>query len=137
MVKKLTNAAILYALLAMVAGIFYREFTKYSGFTDVTALSLVHTHYFTLGMMMFMMFALLQKSFGFLEDAHAGLWLGLYHVGLNVTVAGLVVRGILDVQGTALSAGLDASISGVSGLGHAILGVSMIVLLFRLRKHLA
>ena len=136
MVKKLTNAAIVYALLAMVGGVFYREFTKYSGFTDGTALSLVHTHYFTLGMMMFLVFALLQKSFGFLDGAHAGLWLGRYHVGLNVTVAGLVVRGIPDVQGAALSAGLDASISGVSGLGHAILGISMIVLLFKLRKRI-
>ena len=40
------NSALLYAILAMAGGVFYREFTKFNGFTARTTLSVVHTHYF-------------------------------------------------------------------------------------------
>ena len=48
--KRYINASLLYALLAMVGGVFYREFTKFNGFTARTSLGVVHTHYFLLGM---------------------------------------------------------------------------------------
>ena len=44
--KRYMNTALLYAILAMVGGVFYREFTKFHGFTAKTTLSVVHTHYF-------------------------------------------------------------------------------------------
>ena len=47
--KKFVNYAFIYAILAMAGGVFYREFTKFCGFTEWTALSVVHTHYFILG----------------------------------------------------------------------------------------
>ena len=36
--KKTVNLAFFYAIMAMVGGVFYREFTKYSGFEGRTAL---------------------------------------------------------------------------------------------------
>ena len=39
--KRLMLASIIYAVLALVGGVFYREFTKLNGFT---ILSVVHTH---------------------------------------------------------------------------------------------
>ena len=47
--KKLLNTAFIYALAAMAGGVFYREFTKFNGFSGRTALGLVHTHLFLLG----------------------------------------------------------------------------------------
>ena len=47
--KRYMNMALLYAVLAMIGGVFYREFTKFNGFTGKTALGVVHTHYFLLG----------------------------------------------------------------------------------------
>ena len=58
----------------------------------------------------------------------------LYHVGLNVTCLGLFLRGLAQVQGMALSRGLDASLSGVSGIGHALLGIAMLWMLWRLYR---
>ena len=46
--KKLLNTAFIYALAAMAGGVFYREFTKFNGFSGRTALGLVHTHLFLL-----------------------------------------------------------------------------------------
>lgn len=47
--KRYMKMALLYAVLAMIGGVFYREFTKFNGFTGKTALGVVHTHYFLLG----------------------------------------------------------------------------------------
>lgn len=47
--KRLMNASIVYGVLGLiVGGVFYREFTKFNGFTDFTTLSVVHTHYLML-----------------------------------------------------------------------------------------
>lgn len=130
--KRYANAALAYALLAMAGGVFYREFTKFNGFTGKTTLSVVHTHYFLLGMVFFLLL-LLEKSLRF-SGEKTGRTLALYHVGLNVTGAALVARGVAQALSLPLSRGLDASISGVGGIGHLLLGVSIVLLLLRIRK---
>ena len=40
-----------------------------------------------------------------------------------------LVRGILQVTLTPLSDGLDGMVSGFAGIGHVILGVSLLLLL--------
>ena len=96
--KRYMNASLLYALLAMVGGVFYREFTKFNGFTARTSLGVVHTHYFLLGRVFFLLLLLLEKSFSF--------------TGAKTT----------------------AAISGVAGIGHILLGVSMVMLLLQIRR---
>ena len=64
MTRRFINSAIVYALIAMAGGVFYREFTKLIGFADKTNLSLIHTHYFVLGMFFFLILAILDKAFG-------------------------------------------------------------------------
>ncbi|MEG2596768.1 MAG: DUF2871 family protein, partial [Ruthenibacterium sp.] len=56
--KKYLNLSLIYAIAAMVGGVFYREFTKFNGYTGVTALGKVHTHLFLLGMVLFLLVAL-------------------------------------------------------------------------------
>ena len=60
--KKLLNTAFIYALAAMAGGVFYREFTKFNGFSGRTALGLVHTHLFLLGTVFFLLAALFSKE---------------------------------------------------------------------------
>ena len=88
--KRYMNAALLYAVLAMIGGVFYREFTKFNGFTAKTTLSVVHTHYFLLGMVFFLLLLLLEKNF-----------------------------------------------SGIAGIGHILLGVSMVLLLVQIKRSVA
>lgn len=131
--KRYMNTALLYAVLALVGGVFYREFTKFNGFTAKTALGVVHTHYFLLGMVFFLLLLLLEKSFSF-TGARTGWILAAYHIGLNLTAAMLVVRGITQVLGTALSTSVSAAISGIAGIGHILLGVSLVLLLMQVRR---
>lgn len=60
--KRYMNASLLYALLAMVGGVFYREFTKFNGFTARTALGVVHTHYFLLSVSMVMLLLQIRRA---------------------------------------------------------------------------
>ena len=131
--KRYMNTALLYAILAMVGGVFYREFTKFNGFTAKTTLSVVHTHYFLLGMVFFLLLLLLEKSFSF-TGPKTGRVLAVYHVGLNLTAVMLVVRGVVQVLGVTLSAGMNASISGMAGIGHVLLGVSLVLVLLQLKR---
>ena len=130
--KRYMNLTLLYAVLAMVGGVFYREFTKFNGFTDKTTLGVVHTHYFRLGMVFFLLLLLLEKNFSF-TGAKTGRILVAYQIGLNLTAVMFVVRGVTQVLGTALSSGMSAAISGIAGIGHILLGVSLVLLLVQIR----
>ena len=131
--KRYANTALLYAILAMVGGVFYREFTKFNSFTAKTTLSVVHTHYFLMGMVFFLLLLMLEKAFSF-TGAKTGRVLALYHVGLNLTAVMLVVRGVFQVLGTSLSAGMNVAISGIAGIGHILLGVSLILMLLQIKR---
>ena len=131
--KRYMNTALLYAVLAMAGGVFYREFTRFNGFTDKTALSVVHTHYFLLGMVFFLLLLLLEKSFSF-TGAKTGRVLVVYHIGLNLTAIVFVVRGVVQVLRTPLSSGMDAAISGMAGIGHILLGISLVLLLLQIKR---
>ena len=131
--KRYMNAALLYAIFAMVGGVIYREFTKFQGFTGKTTLSVVHTHYFLLGMVFFLMLLLLEKNFSF-TGAKTGRAVLVYHIGLNLTSVMFVLRGIVQVLGTQLSSGMNAAISGIAGIGHILLGISLVLLLIQVKR---
>ena len=46
----------------------------------------------------------------------------------------LVVRGVTQVLGLALSSGMDAAISGMAGIGHILLGTSLVLLLLQIKR---
>lgn len=134
--KKYANSALVYAILAMVGGVFYREFTKFNGFTGTTSLGFVHTHYFALGMIGFLLLLLLEKNLSF-TDRSVGRAVAAYHAGLNVTAGMLVVRGVTQVLDIALTRGASAAISGIAGLGHIVLGVSIVLILLGVKRAVA
>lgn len=131
--KRYMNASMLYAILAMAGGVFYHEFTKFNSFTAKTSLGVVHTHYFLLGMVVFLLLLLLEKNFAF-TGAKTKRLLLTYHIGLNLTAVMLVVRGVTQVLGVALSSSMSAAISGIAGIGHILLGGSLLLLLLQVKR---
>ena len=131
--KRYINTALLYAILAMAGGVFYREFTKLNGFTAKTTLAVVHTHYLLLGMVFFLLLLVLEKNISF-TSPKTGRVLAVYHAGLNLTAVMLAVRGVVQVLGIALSTGMSAAISGVAGIGHILLGIGLVLLLLEIRR---
>lgn len=132
--KKYLNLSLIYAVFAMAAGVFYREFTKWNGFTGVTALGKVHAHLFLLGMMVFLLVSLFSERHALKEQKSFRIFLWLYNIGVPLTAVMLAVRGVLQVLGTPLSAGTDAAVSGIAGIGHILTGAGLILLLVSLKK---
>ena len=134
--KRYIHTALLYAVLAMAGGVFYREFTRFTGHTGKTPLPVVHTHYFLLGMVFFMLLLLLEKNFAF-TGTNTKRVLVVYHIGLNLTAVMLLARGVIQALRVPLSPGMDAAISGIAGIGHILLGVSLVLLLVQVKRNIS
>ena len=132
--KKYLNVSLIYALAAMAGGVFYREFTKFNHFSGVTALGKVHTHLFLLGMLVYLVIALYaaHNDLGKLRSFRAFLW--CYNIGVPLTAAMRVARGVPQVLGLTLSNAASASISGIAGIGHILTGAGIVLLLVSLKK---
>lgn len=131
--KRFANAALVYGALALAGGVFYREFTRLSGFTGRTSLGLVHAHYLVLGTGVCLLLLLLEKN-GLLGARRAKWTAPAYHIGLNLTALGLLVRGVAQVCGASLSPALNGALSGTAGLGHLALGAAALYLPVHVRR---
>ncbi len=134
--KSYMNASLVYAILALIGGVYFREFTKFMGFTGKTMLKVVHPHYFMLGMMFFLMLLVLEKCFAFTTEKTKKAVIA-YNTGLNLTVLMMLIRGTLQVLETPLNNAVNASISGIAGIGHIVLAVSLVMILLDLKKAVA
>ena len=132
--KKLINTAFVYTLLALVGGVFYREFTKFNGVPGGTSLAFLHLHLMVLGAFFFLILTLFERQFSLTKDRRFGWFFPVYNVGLGVTAAAFLWRGVLQTLGIQPSHGLDASISGVAGVGHILLAVGLLLLFGILKR---
>lgn len=132
--KKYVNISLIYAIAAMVGGVFYREFTKYHGYAGVTSLGKVHTHLFLLGMLVFLVVSLYaaHNDLRKIKTFRAFLW--IYNLGVPLTAIMLLVRGVPQVLEMSLSDAVNASISGLAGIGHILTGAGIILLLLSLKR---
>ena len=132
--KKYLNLSLAYAIAAMAGGVFYREFTKWNGFDGVTVLGKVHTHLFLLGMLVFLVTALFAAHRDLRQIRSFRVFLWLYNIGVPLTAAMMLLRGVTQVLGLSLSSAADAALSGVAGIGHILTGAGLILLLLSLKK---
>lgn len=119
--QKIFKISTFYLFLGLILGVFYREFTKISGFTGVTVLSSTHTHTLVLGFIFFIIVLLLEKNFLISKIKGFKAWLVTYNIGLVYLLSTLVYRGILQVKGVDFK-----GLSHIAGLGHLVLGISLI-----------
>lgn len=133
--KRLANTAFVYAVIAMLCGVIYREGSKFLELTEPTTWSLTHSHFFVLGMFFFLIVLLLEKSFHLTKDKKFKIFYIIYNLGLIVTGIMLWIRGIFDITNNA-SITYDKMISGISGVGHLLLGISIILFFIILKNRI-
>lgn len=133
--KKLINISFIYFIFAMIGGVFYREFTKLFNFTGKTTLAFIHLHLIALGTILFLILALFSINTDLLNQKKFNTFLKFYNISLPLMVIIMVIRGILQVLNANLSSGLNAAISGISGISHILMLISFI-LLFSILKNL-
>ncbi len=135
--KKILNTAMVYFALAIAAGVFYREFTKWNGYTGITVLGYVHTHLFVLGMILFLVITLFCKQEPALsKDKRFRSFYILYNIALPFMACVMLVRGIMQVRNVDLTKSVDAMISGFAGISHILLTVSLGLFFAVLKKNL-
>jgi len=133
-VSKSFHAAWIYTLLGLAAGLFYRSYTKAKDFDGTTQLAVTHTHLLALGMLMFLVVLALTAVLPIAELKLFTLFFWFYNAGLVVTVAMMVVHGIIQVNG---DDGEKPAIAGIAGLGHILITVGLLHLFLALRKGIA
>lgn len=119
--KKIARTSMIYMIIGLIFGVYYREFTKFSDFTGETQLSVLHTHTLMLGMFFFLVLLLLEKNFQLSQHKNFQKFFLLYNLGLAVTLLMFLVHGTMTVLGYAD----HAAISGIAGLGHIIITVGL------------
>lgn len=132
--KKLINIPFIYFILAMVCGVFYREFTKFFNFTDKTTLSFTHSHLLTLGTILFLILSLFSINTDLLSHKKFKVFLRLYNISLPFMVIMMIIRGVIQVLNVNISSGVNAAISGMAGIAHILMLVSFIILFIIFRN---
>ena len=79
----------------------------------------------------FIIVLLLEKNFTISNNKSFNKWIVLYNLGLLYLIITLSIRGILQVIGSDF-----VGLSHIAGLGHAILGVSLVWFLAIVNKEL-
>ena len=128
--KKLMNTAFIYAIIALASGVFYREFTRISNYTDKTSLAVAHVHLLALGSLMFLILVLFEKAFRITKNKFFGKFFIIYNAGLVFMTGMFIWRGVDQVLG--LNGG--AMISGIAGLSHIIFTAGIIIMFIVLRN---
>ena len=126
--KKIINTSFVYAIIAMLCGIIYREGSRFLELTEPNTWSLTHTHFFVLGMFFFLIVLVLEKQFHITKDKKF-----IYNIGLLLTGIMLWMRGVADIVND-FYIKYDKMISGISGIGHLLLGIGIVlffIILFR------
>lgn len=133
--KKIINTAMIYLALGLAAGVFYREFTKWNGFTGKTTLGVVHTHLLVLGMLFFLLVALFgRQESALLEQKMFHRFYILYNIALPFLSCMMIVRGILQVQSVELTKSANAMISGIAGISHILMAAALFMFFIALKK---
>ena len=124
--KKLVKTAFIYAIIAMLCGVVYREGSRFLELTEPNTWSFTHTHFFVLGMFFFLIVVILEKEFSLTKDKKFKAFYIIYNIGLIITGMMLWIRGIADITESFYNS-YDKMISGISGIGHILLGIGIIL----------
>ncbi|MCA0228069.1 DUF2871 domain-containing protein [Patescibacteria group bacterium] len=132
--KKLYTAALSYMVLGLAAGLFVRIYVdQIKHFEGETMLSLLHFHLLVLGMVMFLLVMVLEKSFGLSKTKWFNLFFWHYNGGLLLTAGMMAVHGVMQVNGVPDS----AAVAGIAGLGHILLTVGLGLLFAAIKSQIA
>ena len=135
--KKIINTAIFYLIYGLTAGAFYREYTKFKGFTGLTSLSKVHPHVLVLGMLVFLVIgAYVYSNDDLIKTKSFSRFYKVYNLALVGTSLTMFVRGLTQVNASQLTKAMDMSISGTAGIFHVLMAVAF-YLLFRTLRSIA
>lgn len=134
MKKKLINRSFIFTIVGILAGAFYREFTKFIGYSGPTSMSLVHTHLLSLGSIMFLVLGLSLEVY---QIGPSKKLMNLFN-GYTISVIGnaliMFTRGLYQAMEWEITSTINGIFSGLSGISHIILTITLIWIMNIVRK---
>jgi len=131
--KKYLNQALIFAAYGLVAGVWFREFTKFNNYTDRTMLGFAHVHILALGLCAYLIIAIFVKVLD-IDYSKTVLANRIYTIGLIIATVMMLTRGTMEVAGIEITSMVSAIISGISGIGHIMVAAGMIRFINLFRK---
>lgn len=129
--RRVLYAFLIYTVLGLLSGFYYRELTLAHHFTGDTQLVVVHTHTLILGMFMHLILLPVVKVFK-LSSYYLFNWFFIvYHLGVIVTIGMMTYKGTLQVIGAKYS---PEALAGFAGIGHTGMLAGLLLLFFLLRQ---
>ena len=116
-------------IMGLVAGVFYREFTKYYGFINYSHLRILHVHTLVLGFFALLILFSIVKRYTKEEMTSIKKPFHTYMTGLISTVVMMMLIGIYEVVSKGQNIVNPSMLAGISGLAHTTLGVGIVWLL--------
>lgn len=132
--KKYLILSLIYTCLGLLFGVYFREATKMLAFNGATMLRVIHPHLIILGGVFNLFMFFFSRKYEFKNTVLENIFFYSYNVGLSLTVIMMSVRGSFEVFGVSLNGGMNGMKSGIAGIGHIVLTISIIlffVLLFK------
>ena len=123
--RKIYYAAATYLGLGLVAGVFYREWTRFFDAVEQSQLNTLHTHLLVLGTFFFLIVLALEKLFRLSAHKSFNAWFIVHNVALVWTIGFMVANGIVHTMGNGEAWG--PMWSGMAGLGHILLTIAFIM----------
>ncbi len=124
------RSAFSFLISGLIAGAFYREFSKIAPI-DPNLLR-VHGHLIVLGFIIPFIFFLTLKSLK-IQGQEFKTTLKTYEAGMFLTYSIMFLHGLINVYKP--SKLLINSMAGLGGVGHILLGVSLVTIIFKLIKY--
>ncbi|MGY3480180.1 DUF2871 domain-containing protein [Staphylococcus cohnii] len=128
--RRILYAFLIYTILGLLSGFYYRELTLAYDFTGDTQLVVVHTHTLILGMFMHLILLPVTKVFN-LSSYYLFNWFFIvYNIGVLLTIGMMFTKGTYQVIGLKV----PESFAGYAGIGHTVLTAGFILLFFLLKN---
>lgn len=114
-----------YLIYGLTTGAFYKEYTKFKGFTGLTSLAKVHPHILILGMLVFLIIGTYAyNKEDLIKTKSFSRFYKVYNLALVGTSLTMFVRGLTQVNASQLTKAMDMSISGIAGVFHILMAVA-------------
>lgn len=121
-------------IMGLIAGAFYREFTKFYSFTSPNHLQKLHVHILVLGFIFMTVLYMITKKYGGNRIKTLKKPLYIYLSGFTLSMACMMIIGIFEVVSQNSPTINSQAIAGISGLGHILLASGLIWLMIRVYK---
>ena len=129
--KKYLIWSLIFAIAGLLAGVYYREFSKIMGLEgQYTALNGVHVHFLALGVIGMLVFGLVTTRLN-ATGVLSKLSFLFFVIGTAGTGVMLITRGTMQMTelagGGFLTSSLNGMVSGIAGVFHVVLAAGIIL----------